>query len=64
MEYTNFQKPYVGEGKAGAALRTVDVVNDGNEGVGFNLVLLNQSGNPFLPIHYKDTIKLVLYSQL
>ncbi len=49
VEYTNFQKPYVGEGKAGATLRTVDVELGGNEGVGFNLVLLNQSGKPFSP---------------
>ena len=48
VEYTNFQAPYVDDDAAGAELRTIDTEFLDNEGVGFNLVLLNQSGKPYL----------------
>ena len=47
VEYTNFQSSYVDNGTAGATLKLVDLKDKG--GVGFNLILLNQSGKPFLP---------------
>ena len=49
VEYTNFQAPYVDDDAEGAELRTIDTLFADNEGVGFNLVLLNQSGKPYSP---------------